>query len=394
MIGTEWFDAVIIGGGPAGSSCARTLSGAGLRVLVLDRSTFPRNKVCAGWITPTVVTLAEIDLQQYRQGRTLQPIRRFRTGMLGEKMLTTHYNDVISYGILRSEFDNYLLRRSGAELRLGTQVGELEREGAEWLINGAIRTPLLIGAGGHGCPVARRLNPLGKIDTNNSNGHTGEVVVAQEVEFALNASQHARCQVERDTPELYFLPELDGYGWCVRKGDYLNIGLGRTHNQKLGAYVDWFRSYLIEQGRVPADIPATFSGHAYRLASGLATRQVVDDGVMLAGDAAGLAYPQSGEGIRTAIESGILAARTALAAKGDFQRENLQVYARQLHGNYYRSGSETPSRLPRPMRHFLAHLLLSNRYLTRHILLDNWFLHPDRDDEDRFSPSHPTSHGS
>ena len=376
MIGSEWFDAVVIGGGPAGSSCARTLSGAGFRVLVLDKSTFPRDKVCAGWITPAVVSLADLKIEHYRQGRTLQPIRRFRTGMLGEKMLTTHYNEVISYGILRSEFDNYLLQRSGAERRLGSAAGEIEREGAIWLINGTIRTPLLIGAGGHTCPVARRLNPLGNINTRNSNSNTGEVVVAQEAEFPLTAGQLVRCQVERDTPELYFLPELDGYGWCVRKGDYLNIGLGRTHNQKLGAYVDWFRTYLIEQGRVPEDIPETFRGHAYRLANGLATRQVIDDGVMLVGDAVGLAYPQSGEGIRTAIESGILAAQTAILANGDFQKENLQAYVQLLHSHYDHGDTDTHAHLPRSIRQRLAHLLLSNRYLTRHILLDNWFLHP------------------
>lgn len=376
MHGSDNYDAVIIGGGPAGSSTARRLSGAGLRVLVLDKNTFPRDKVCAGWITPPVVTLAELDLEQYRQGRTLQPIYRFRTGMLGEAMLTTHYNEVISYGILRSEFDNYLLRRSGAELQLGEPLGAVQRDGAGWLVNGTIRTPLLIGAGGHACPLARRLNPLADITNRNSNNTSGAVVVAQEAEFALNPSQLVHCRVERDTPELYFLPELDGYGWCVRKGDYLNIGLGRTHNQKLGAYVDWFRSYLIEQGRVPADIPTAFRGHAYRLASGLASRQVVADGVMLVGDAVGLAYPQSGEGIRTAIESGRLAARTAIEAKGDYRQENLQAYGQQLHAHYGRRSNEKQPHLPPAMRHFLAHRLLSNRYLTRHILLNSWFLHP------------------
>lgn len=368
MMNTERFDAVIIGGGPAGSSSARTLSAAGHKVLVLDKSKFPRDKVCAGWITPQVVTLAELDLQQYRQGRTLQPMRRFRTGMLGEKMLTTQYHEDISYGILRSEFDHYLLQRCGAELRLGEPLGELQRDGIDWIINRTIRTPLLIGAGGHTCPVARRLNPLGS--------SKGEVVIAQEAEFPLSTSQGNRCKVQNDTPELYFLPELDGYGWCVRKGDYLNIGLGRTHNQKLGAYVAWFRRYLIEQGRVPDDIPETFRGHAYRLANGLTTRQVVDDGVMLVGDAVGLAYPQSGEGIRTAIESGILAAQTALAANGDYRRENLQAYETQLKNRYGRKASETPPHLPQAVRHFLAHLLLTNRFLTRRVLLDNWFLHP------------------
>lgn len=365
---TEHFDAVIVGGGPAGSSNARALSAGGLKVLVLDKSTFPRDKVCAGWITAQVVALTKLDLRDYRQGRTLQPIRRFRTGMLGEKMVTTGYDEVVSYGILRSEFDNYLLQRCGAELRLGEPLGTLQRDENEWLLNGNIRTPLLIGAGGHACPIARRLNPL----TNSQ----GEIVVAQEAEFPLSASQLARCKVQQGTPELYFLPELDGYGWCVRKGDYLNIGLGRTHNQKLGAYVDWFRRYLIEEGRVPEDIPSNFRGHAYRLANGLAARQVTDDGVLLVGDAAGLAFPQSGEGIRTAIESGMLAAQTVLAAQGNFRRANLQPYEEQLKEHFGKQGAIASVHFPQALRNLIAHLLLSNPFLTRRILLDSWFLHP------------------
>ena len=48
-------DALIVGGGPAGSSCARQLRRAGLDVLIMDKQEFPRDKVCAGWITPAVV---------------------------------------------------------------------------------------------------------------------------------------------------------------------------------------------------------------------------------------------------------------------------------------------------------------------------------------------------
>ena len=368
MAATEHYDAVIIGGGPAGSSTAQGLTDAGMRVLVLDKSPFPRDKVCAGWITPEVVMLAELDLEEYRQGRTLQPIRRFRTGMLGEEMLTTDYGDTVSYGIRRSEFDHYLLQRSGAELRLGEPLAEARRNNGDWLINDTIRTPLLIGAGGHACPVARMLNPQSK--------HRGEVVVAQEVEFPLNPVQSERCQVRHDTPELYFLPELDGYGWCFRKGNYLNIGLGRTHNQQLGAYVEWFRRFLIEKGRVPEDIPENFHGHAYRLATGHSARKVVGDGVMLVGDAVGLAYPHSGEGIRTAVESGMLAAEAAIDANGDYRLDSINAYAKDLDA-YYRDRGETSLPIPQALRNFFAHLLLSNRYLTRHVLLDNWFLHPD-----------------
>ena len=55
-------DAIIIGGGPAGSTCAWKLQQAGMDVVVVDKSDFPRDKVCAGWITPAVIEELQIDL--------------------------------------------------------------------------------------------------------------------------------------------------------------------------------------------------------------------------------------------------------------------------------------------------------------------------------------------
>ena len=62
----QQFDAIIVGGGPAGSSCASELVRAGMDVVVLDREAFPRSKLCAGWITPDVVR----DLARAAEGRT------------------------------------------------------------------------------------------------------------------------------------------------------------------------------------------------------------------------------------------------------------------------------------------------------------------------------------
>ena len=58
-------DVLIVGGGPAGSSAAWKLKAAGVDVLVLDRESFPRVKLCAGWVTPEVVQDLQIDLATY-----------------------------------------------------------------------------------------------------------------------------------------------------------------------------------------------------------------------------------------------------------------------------------------------------------------------------------------
>ena len=62
-------DALIVGGGPAGSTCAWKLRQAGLDVMVMDAAVFPRDKLCAGWITPPVVAELDLDPEAYRQGR-------------------------------------------------------------------------------------------------------------------------------------------------------------------------------------------------------------------------------------------------------------------------------------------------------------------------------------
>lgn len=367
----ERYDVIIVGGGPAGSSCARTLQGAGLAVLILDKSTFPRDKVCAGWITPQVVECLKLDLEGYQQNGTLQPFQGFRTGLLGKPLVTTHYNATVSYGILRREFDDYLLKRSGATLALGIKVNRLERQDGVWHVNNRYQAPMLIGAGGHFCPVARHLNPK----SSNPAPAQDETVYAQEMEFQLDPLQLANCRIDAKLPELYFLPELDGYGWCLRKGSYLNIGLGRTDNHRLGDTVEQFHRFLMQQGKAPQSVPTSFRGHAYRLATQRRHRHLIQDGIMLIGDAAGLAYPQSGEGIYCAIQSGLLAAEVITRANGRYTQQMLAPYPAALDAFLQQTESHGTLPIPRLLRRLIAPALLQSPYFSRHVLLDKWFLH-------------------
>ena len=110
-------EVLIVGGGPAGSTCAWKLKRAGIDVLVLDKKSFPRDKICAGWVTPAVIRTLGLDIGDYTQaGRTFQPITGFRTGVIGGTEVDTRYAEPVSYGIRRFEFDAYLLARSGAPL--------------------------------------------------------------------------------------------------------------------------------------------------------------------------------------------------------------------------------------------------------------------------------------
>jgi flavin-dependent dehydrogenase len=336
--------------------------------VVVDKAGFPRDKVCAGWITPAVAEALQLDTEDYARQHVLQPITAFRTGLIDGEEVETRYPATVSYGIRRCEMDNYLLQRSGARLRLGEPLESLQRDGRRWIVNGAVSTPMVIGAGGHFCPVARHMGA--KL------GATEPAIAAKEIEFEMTPAQRDDCRVRGDTPELYFCADLKGYGWCFRKGDYLNIGLGREDNHLLSEQLKNFCDLLKRRGRIPQDIPDGFHGHAYLL-YGHAVRNQLDDGMLLVGDAAGLAYPQSGEGIRPAVESGLMAAATIIEANGDYRRQQLLPYARRLTARFG-TGAASGSAEPSSLRKFLAGKLLGNRWFTRHVVLDRWFLHANQ----------------
>lgn len=363
-------DVLIAGGGPAGSTCAAALVRAGLDVMVVDRATFPRDKVCGGWITPQVVEALCLDIAAYADGRTFQPFTGFRVGLIGNhRTATVHYDRAVSYGIRRCEFDAYLLHRSGARLALGTRVDSIVRDGQHWIVNDAIRTQMLVGAGGHFCPVARLLN------RGNPDGDDA-LVVAQEAEFAMRAGEAATCAASADVPELYFCRDFSGYGWYLRKGEYVNVGIGRLDRHSLPRAATHFIGFLQAARRLDVAASRPWPGHAYVVWS-RTRRNTVDAGVLLVGDAAGLADAQSGEGIRPAVLSGLAAARTIVAAAGQYSVEHLNPYNTWLRDAFGRRRpiASAAGRVIAPAVWLpVARRLITNRTFVRHVVLDRGFL--------------------
>jgi len=360
-------DVLIVGGGPAGSSCAAALVQAGMDVLVLDRAVFPRDKTCAGWVTPAVFAACRLDPAEYGDGRTCQPITAFRVGRIGSPAVDLAYGRPVGYGVCRSQFDHYLLDRSAARLCLGEAVRQVERRDGGWVVNGRFSAPMLVAAGGHFCPVARWLDGQGRT--------AGRVVAAQGIEFAMDPRQRADCRAEAGVPELYFCPDLAGYGWCFRKGDLLNVGLGREDRSQLSRHAAAFLSWLKKLGRIPQNTPEKLHGHAY-FVHRHSPRKLSVDGLLAVGDAAGLAYAESGEGIGPAVESGRMAAAAIAAAGGKYDKERLAAYETAIFARFGPRGPDGPPRrlLPESIRRFAAARLLATRWFARRVVLDRWFL--------------------
>src|SRR5262249_28941261 len=246
-------------------------------------------------------------------------------------------------------------------------VSSIRRDRGGWIVGENVRASMLVGAGGHFCPVGRQLN--GRPDR-------ALVVAAQETEFKIDPPGSDAFAIDAETAELYFCRDLGGYGWCFRKQDFLNIGFGRVDAHALPKETGEFTAFLAARHKVPASVAWRWRGHAYLL-GGSSRRRLVDDAVMLIGDSAGLAYAESGEGIRPAIESGLLAASTIIDSDGHYGRQRLEPYVSQVQQRFgVRSiGRSVSSLVPRAASRTVARRLLASPWFVRHVMLDRWFLH-------------------
>ena len=303
-------DVIIVGGGPAGSTCARRLRQAGLDVLVLDRAAFPRVKLCAGWVTPEAMQDLELDPDDYPHS-----LMTFDHLALHWKWFSVRPG-TRQHSIRRYEFDDFLLQRSGAAV-VQHGVGRIQKQSGGYILDGEFHCKYLVGAGGTACPVYRNL--FHDPSPRKSSLQTATL----EQEFAYDW---------RDpTCHLWFFSDgLPGYAWYVPKaGGYINVGLGGMADQlkrqdgHLRDYWSEFTRRLKKLGLVDRDEYRP-SGYSYYLRGSGGT--VSSGNAYLVGDAAGLATVDMCEGIGPAIRSGLLAAE-AIITGADYSVDGISRYS-------------------------------------------------------------------
>jgi len=301
-------DVIVVGGGPAGSSCAWRLRRSGIEVLVLDRRNFPRPKPCAGWITPRVLQALEITQKTYP----------FSFRQIGT--LTFHFPHLTipvptrQFAIRRVEFDDWLLKRAGVPV-YHHEVIDIRREQGHFLIDGQYRSRVLVGAGGTSCPVYRTFFRTSRPRPADS------LITALEAEFP--------AQIRDWRVRLWFGQNgLPGYSWYVPKdGGYVNIGIGgfaealKHKGQTIRDHWAMFVQQLGEHSLLEEE-PLDVRGHAYAIRS--SAGPAYEDNCYILGDAAGLATRDMGEGIGPAVQSGILSAR-AIAGNGEYSVQSIRA---------------------------------------------------------------------
>lgn len=307
MIQTE---VLIIGGGPAGSACAWRLKQRGIDCLVLDQQPFPRFKPCAGWITPQVVKDIQFNPVDYPHGFTT--FDALHLTIFGRKLTLR----TCQHAIRRYEFDDWLLRRSGAPVHIHT-VKTIQANPGGYSIDGAFSGKYLVGAGGTYCPVYRALF---KTDQPKDRG---SLIAAQEAEFPYPYTD--------PTCQLWFLEDhLPGYSWYVPKTNgYINVGVGgkaEEMNARGDSLKDHWSRLVSKLDRLGLVRGCEYKpvSHTYYLRQRLASPR--KGNALLTGDSAGLATQDMGEGISAAIKSGLLAA-DAIADGGDYSLNGIPRYS-------------------------------------------------------------------
>ena len=287
-------DAIVVGGGPAGSTCAWKLREAGLQVLVLDKAAFPRTKLCAGWVTPQALRDLELDPGDYPHSFMSFDALRLHWKFLSIAPRTQQYS------IRRYEFDDFLLQRAGAEV-VEHKVKHVREDHGDYVVDGSFRCRYIVGAAGTACPVYRNLFHDIKPRA------TGLQVATLEQEFAYDWQDPA-CHL------WFFDGGLPGYAWYVPKANgYINIGLGgiadrlKARGGHLRDHWQQFTAKLKQRGLVRyEDYRPT--GYSYYLCGDVS--KVRKGNAYLVGDAVGLATRDMGEGIGPAVASALRAARS------------------------------------------------------------------------------------
>lgn len=293
---------IVIGGGPAGSSAARTLASQGVDVALVDKAVFPRPKLCGGLLT---LRSRKLFAQIFGDAAWDQAYEYEADGIRlfhRDRCLSEVGGHRALYFTARHHFDHHLLglaREQGTTLYLGDGLASIDVDQQVCRLQSGeeIRYEHLIGADGVNSTVARALY--------------GAAYDRDKIAFALEMDvDRALLAREVKRPEIYFGVVKWGYGWVFPKRDTVTVGVGGIQARNPQMKQD-FEAFLVSVfGTMP---PGKIKGHHipfgdYKPTPGAGR-------VLLAGDAAGLVEPITGEGIAFAMQSGHFAAQAVLEAQ-------------------------------------------------------------------------------
>jgi geranylgeranyl reductase family protein len=307
------YDAIVVGAGPAGSTCAYRLASAGADVLLLDRARFPRDKPCGGGVTGRAARLVPFSIAPVVEDVVTSVRMRLRYGSWFER----GEGEPLVLMTQRLRLDAHLAEQAvaaGAELRDGVRVEAVTvgAEGVEVLAGGErLRAETVVGADGVNGICARQL----ELGGNQALGVALEGNVPYE---RLGEGYRGRAVLE-----LGLVP--GGYGWVFPKGDHANIGLGGWEREGPGLRAHLGR-LCAAHGVAAEDLEGV---RGYRLPLRAPRTTLARGRAAIVGDAAGLVDPISGDGMFEAFLSSQLASEAVLDLLAG-HADGLDAYGQRL----------------------------------------------------------------
>jgi geranylgeranyl reductase family protein len=308
-------DVIIAGAGPAGSLAAYELAIRGVQALILEKSSFPRYKVCGAGLTHKILREIPFDISPVLETQIHSII--FSSGF--RESFQRRSAEPMLYCTNRDKLDDFLLKKAvdaGARVIHGEKVTEVFQEKDFVTVKtrtGTFRSKLVIGADGASGIVARSAG----LRDNILQGLAWEAEVRVDPEAIRTFAR---------TVFLDWGSFPGGYGWVFPKGDHFSIGVGgpASLSKWMMPYFRQLLDYLAagswDHRLAPATgnrqqatgirILETMSMKSWPIPVRIKKSLFHNGRILVAGDAAGLTDPLTGEGIYYTVRSGVLAARS------------------------------------------------------------------------------------
>ncbi|MGP3989746.1 geranylgeranyl reductase family protein [Streptomyces sp. 3N207] len=362
---------LVVGAGPAGSTAAYHLARQGVEVAVLEKSGFPREKICGDGLTPRAVRhLVRMGIDTSAPGWSRNRGLRFVSRGVTLEVDWPESNSFPGYGLTRTrhDFDQLLAERAvaaGAVLHTETKVTAPLRDAAGRItgvsaacgpdgVSRELSAPVVIAADG----VAGRLG-LAMGVTRLGNRPVGTAVRRYYRSPAKHQDPYLESWLDLRRPDGHILP---GYSWIFPLGDgRVNVGLGVLNDSRTGT-TDVRKMLAPWLERTPQEWGLRGEEHADGPLRGAALPMGFNrlphhhEGLLLIGDAGGMVNPCNGEGIAYAMEAGELVADIVAQAvsrpAGHSRHRVLEQYPQEIAtrlGRYYRLGRVFSSLMARPL---------------------------------------------